>query len=133
MTMPRKDLVDVNVTRYYHCISRCVRRAMLCGQGYEHRKQWIEQRLELLADSFALSVCGFAAMDNHLHVLVRLDPDQFGAWSAEEVVRRWMAVYPPKRSIWTIRRPSASGSAPPPRMPGRSIAGARGWGTWAGS
>jgi hypothetical protein len=29
--------------------------------------------------------------------LVRLDPEQFGAWSAEEVVRRWMAVYPPKK------------------------------------
>jgi hypothetical protein len=26
MTMPRRQLVDVSVTRYYHCISRCVRR-----------------------------------------------------------------------------------------------------------
>jgi hypothetical protein len=25
MTMPRRQLVDVSVTRYYHCISRCVR------------------------------------------------------------------------------------------------------------
>jgi hypothetical protein len=28
-------------------------------------------------------------MDNHLHVLVRLDPDVATAWSDEEVVRRW--------------------------------------------
>jgi REP element-mobilizing transposase RayT len=96
MTMARKDLVDVQLTRYYHCISRCVRQAMLCGQGYEHRKIWIEERLELLARNFAVSVCGFAVMDNHLHVLVRLDPSQMESWSAEEVVRRWIGVYPPK-------------------------------------
>jgi hypothetical protein len=49
MTMPRRQLVDVSVTRYYHCISRCVRRAFLCGEGVTHRKASIEARLELLA------------------------------------------------------------------------------------
>ena len=48
MTMPRRQLVDVAVTRYYHCISRCVRRAFLCGEGVTHRKAWIEARLEVL-------------------------------------------------------------------------------------
>lgn len=96
MTMARKELVDVQVTRYYHCISRCVRRALLCGEGFDHRKQWIEDRLQLLAENFALSVCGFAVMDNHLHVLVRLDPALQAVWSAEAIVRRWIAVYPPR-------------------------------------
>ena len=45
MTMPRRQLVDVAVTRYYHCISRCVRRAFLCGEGVTHRNAWIEARL----------------------------------------------------------------------------------------
>ena len=58
MTMSRRQLVDVAVTRYYHCISRCVRRAFLCGEGVTHRKAWIEARLELLAKHFAISVCG---------------------------------------------------------------------------
>ncbi len=49
MTIPRRQLVDVAVPRYYHCISRCVRRAFLCGEGVTHRKAWIEARLELLA------------------------------------------------------------------------------------
>ncbi len=44
--------------------------------------------------------CGFglrfAVMDNHLHVLVRLDGDAAKAWSAAEVVRRWIEVYPPR-------------------------------------
>lgn len=96
MTTARGQLVDVSVTRYYHCISRCVRRAMLCGEGFEHRKQWIEDRLELLAGCFSVSVCGFSVMDNHLHVLVRIDPDDVTRWSDTEVVRRWITVYPPK-------------------------------------
>ena len=96
MTIARERLVDPSVTRYYHCISRCVRRAFLCGEGYEHRKQWIEDRLEVLAECFAVSVCGFAILDNHLHVLVRLDGDVANDWSAEEVVRRWIRVYPPR-------------------------------------
>ena len=98
MTTARGQLVDVTVTRYYHCISRCVRRAMLCGDGFEHRKQWIEDRLELLAGWFSVSVCGFSVMDNHLHALVRLDPEEAEGWSNEDVVRRWITVYPPKSS-----------------------------------
>ncbi len=46
MTMPRRQLVDVAVTRYYHCISRCVRRVFLCGEGVTHRKAWIEAWLD---------------------------------------------------------------------------------------
>ena len=96
MTIARRQLVDSSLTRYYHCTSRCVRRAFLCGEGFEHRKQWIEDRLELLAANFAVSVCGFCVMDNHLHVLCRLDPDVAKRWTHEEVVRRWIAVYPPR-------------------------------------
>ena len=97
MTMPRRQLVDVAVTRYYHCISRCVRRAFLCGEGVTHRKAWIEARLEVLAKHFSVSVCGFAILDNHLHVLFRLDPGIADGWSDEDVVRRWIAVYRPSR------------------------------------
>ena len=71
-------------------------RAAVCGEGFEHRKQWIEDRLELLAANFAVSVCGFAVMDDHFHVLARLDPRAASEWSDEKVVRRWMAVYPPR-------------------------------------
>ena len=64
--------------------------------GGVDRKQWIEDRLEMLNASFAVSVGGFAVMDNHLHVLCRLDPEDSKAWSDQEVVRRWISVYPPK-------------------------------------
>ena len=96
MTTARKELVDVNVTRWYHCISRCVRAAFLMAEGADDRKQWIEDRLKRLAEQFAVSVGGFAILDNHLHVLVRLDPGMAAKWTAREVVRRWIAVYPPR-------------------------------------
>ena len=35
-------------------------------------------------------------MDNHLHVLVRLDPDVAAGWSDEDVVRRWGRLFPPR-------------------------------------
>jgi len=66
------------------------------GEGQVDRKQWIEDRLKLLAENFAVAVGGFAVMDNHLHVLCRLDPDAAKQWSDEDIVRRWINVYPPK-------------------------------------
>ena len=33
MTMARAHLVDVSVTRWYHCVTRCVRRALLLGEA----------------------------------------------------------------------------------------------------
>ena len=45
----------------------------LCGHGFEDRKQWIEDRLKELVGVFAVELAGFAVMDNHLHLLVRLD------------------------------------------------------------
>ena len=53
----------MSATRYYHCISRCVRRAVFCSEGFEHRRQWIEDRLQTLSAAFASRVCGFAVMD----------------------------------------------------------------------
>ncbi len=45
----------------------------MLGDEEHNRKEWIENRLEELADCFAVAVAGFSAMDNHLHVLIRLD------------------------------------------------------------
>ncbi len=54
MTIARAHLVDPSVTRWYHCISRCVRRTFLLGEGPSDRKAWIEKRLEELAGLFSV-------------------------------------------------------------------------------
>ena len=96
MTIARAHLIDPSLTRWYHCVTRCVRRAHLLGDQEHNRKEWIESRLQELADCFALAVGGFSVMNNHLHVLLRLDPDIAEGWSDEEVVRRWGRLCPPR-------------------------------------
>ncbi len=96
MTTARKEIVDPSITRYYHCISKCVRGGELLGKGIENRKQWIEDRLKFLCQYFALSVAGYAFLDSHMHLLMRLDPELGAQWSDEQVVRNWFAIYPPR-------------------------------------
>jgi hypothetical protein len=98
MATARRELVDVHVTRWYHCINRCVRRAFLLSEGTFDRKAWIESRLDELAGIFAISVGGFSIMDNHLHVVLRLDAESASGWLDEGVVRRWGRLFPPRNA-----------------------------------
>lgn len=95
MTSARSKLVDPNVSRWYHCTTRCVRQAFLLSKGFE-RKAWLQERLREVSDVFAIAVAGFAIMDNHIHFLVRLDPAIAEQWTPEEVVKRWAMLHPPK-------------------------------------
>jgi putative transposase len=63
MATARAKLVDVSLARWYHCISRCVRKAFLLGERDDDRREWLENRLEELADIFAVAVGGFSMMD----------------------------------------------------------------------
>lgn len=94
MTVARSKIVNAADGGFYHCISRCVRRAFLCGDRYEHRKDWIRDRLRYLVDQFAVEVAGYAVMANHFHVIVRTWPQRTAEWSNLEVAQRWFAVYP---------------------------------------
>ncbi|HET9034067.1 MAG TPA: hypothetical protein VFN25_14330 [Dokdonella sp.] len=100
MTSARSHLVDPESPGFFHCISRCVRRAWLCGvdpyngKSYEHRREWVEQRLLELAEIYAVGLFAYAVMSNHLHVVMRIDPGAAATWSDEEVATRWIRLFP---------------------------------------
>lgn len=101
--IPRKFVFDPSEVGIYHCVNRCVRRAFLCGTDqvsgrcFDHRKEWIQRRLEFLAGQFGLDVLGFAIMSNHIHVVVRNRPDIVAGWSDDEVARRWWNIFPKRK------------------------------------
>ncbi|TVR90988.1 MAG: hypothetical protein EA418_14465 [Wenzhouxiangellaceae bacterium] len=100
MTYPRSHLVSEDESGCYHVVSRCVRRAFLCGKDkltgkcFEHRRNWIESRILELAECFAVSVFAYAVMSNHFHVVLHVDPTEAQALSDEEVAKRWLKAFP---------------------------------------
>ncbi|MEM9073088.1 MAG: transposase [Myxococcota bacterium] len=93
--MLRSERLNVDSTPYYHLMSRCVRRAFLCGkdphtgQDFEYRREWIEERLFELVGIFAVDLHAYAVMSNHVHLVVRVDKDRAEGWSDQEVIRRY--------------------------------------------
>lgn len=102
--LARGEVIDPASVQILHCTQRCVRRAFLCGDdpltgiNYEHRRVWIRQRLELLASIFAIDCLTFAVMHNHLHLVLRSRPDVLETWTDEQVARRWLRLFPPRRN-----------------------------------
>jgi len=100
MTAARYTKIDLGVTSYYHCMSRCVRRAFLCGKdfqtgkNYSHRKKWIVNGLKKLSKVFAIKVCAYAVMSNHYHLVLFLNAIEAKRWDDSEVISRWKSLFP---------------------------------------
>ena len=94
MTRLRSQIISLADTSFYHCVSRCVRRAFLCGedrysgQNFDHRKPWLVDRLALLGEVFAIDLAAYAIMSNHYHVVLHVDPARSRHWNRDDVIRR---------------------------------------------
>jgi REP element-mobilizing transposase RayT len=99
MTRARNQLICPEATPFYHTISRCVRRAFLCGEdsltgkNYEHRKSWVIERLRELADTFAIDICAYAIMSNHYHLVLRINQETARGWDIGQVIEQWEKLY----------------------------------------
>ncbi|WP_283710863.1 transposase [Pseudoalteromonas prydzensis] len=95
MATARKRQVSLADTKYYHCISRCVRRAFLCGEdhftghSYEHRRGWVEDKLLELTKVFCIDVCAYAVMSNHTHLVLYVDDKKVNRLNDKAIVIRW--------------------------------------------
>ncbi len=95
MAIARKQLISVDATPYYHCVSRCVRQSFLCGKdsntnkSYEHRREWVEHKIQSLTYTYCIDVCSYAVMSNHYHLVLHINRDKALELSLNEVIERW--------------------------------------------
>ena len=91
MPRARHTQIVIESTPYYHCVSRCVRRAFLCGRDessgkdYEHRREWIEEEILRLAGIFALDVAAYAVMSNHFHIVLYIKTAECENWTDKQL------------------------------------------------
>ena len=99
MTQCRSSLISVVDTPYYHCISRCVRRAFLCGRdsytgkNFDHRRTWMIERIRFLSDIFCIDICAYAIMSNHYHLVLMINEEESEACTDEMVCDKWYKLY----------------------------------------
>ena len=102
--------INLKETRYYQCISRCVRQMFLCGtdvssgQYFEHRKQWIKNRMQFLSRHFAIDICSYAIMSNHYHIVLKVNINWLMSLSQEDIISRWSAVFSCKPKMRKLMR-----------------------------
>lgn len=98
MTFPRSQVIRKGEDGNYHCWSRCVRRALLCGEdpvtgkNFDHRRDWIRERLKFLSNLLSIEVLAYSLMPNHQHLLLRVLHSKAVRWTPEEVAFRWLRI-----------------------------------------
>ena len=97
MTVARNQQICVEETPYYHIVSRCVRRAFLCGEdsvsgrSFEHRRKWLVDRIKFVTSVFDIDVCSYAIMSNHFHIVLRVGDTS--EWPANRILMAWQTLY----------------------------------------
>lgn len=90
----RSQQVDASKSRVYHCSSRLVRRASLCGQdpvtgrNQSHRRRWVEERTKFLSRVLLIDCLAITVMPNFVHHVLRNRPDLARRLSTREILAR---------------------------------------------
>lgn len=101
---PRSEIVRPGEPGIYHVWTRTVRQAFLCGvdpvsgSDYSERRTWIREFQEVIAGQFAIEIAFRCEMSNHLHLVLKVQPEVVKHWSDTEVVTRWLRL---KRLVWS--------------------------------
>ena len=96
---------------------QALRRAYLCGpdpltdQNHVHSRQWIENRIRILSSLFAIDICAYAVMSNHLHLVVKLCPNERDELTDADIVERWTSLFKGPLLVQRWRAGEALGSA----------------------
>lgn len=99
MTMARSTQIDFEATQFYHCMTRCVRGAYLCGidhqsgRDYSERKTLVVNRIEELAQIFSIHIASYAVMSNHYHIVLYVNCSLGQSWDDSEVISRWAQLF----------------------------------------
>jgi hypothetical protein len=105
MVQPRRSLIKLHDTPYYHVAVRCVRRAWLSGvdaasgKDYSHRAAWALERMTRLASVFCIDVGAYAIMRNCYEAVLHIDRARGARLTAQEVIQRWCTLYRPPKLI----------------------------------
>ena len=74
-----------------HVMARTVRRCFLLGddavtgKNYDHRKQWIDDKIVHQARHFGIDLLCQSILSNHFHLVLRSRPDMVKEWDNSEV------------------------------------------------
>ena len=116
MTYVRSILVPPGSPGTYHCVSRCVRRALSVRRGSSVKTVARAQAPvgrrsnRRTGGHLRRRDLGYAMMSNHLHVVEEVIPQASEKWSAEEVAGRWLKLYSRQDQDTTKRAETLSGN-----------------------
>lgn len=94
----------------FHCVSRCVRRAFLCGEdrltgrSFAHRRLWVEDRIHELAGIFGVAIWGDA--------VIRITGHPCRGLKARSIMTPAVSTGPPRRRTTPCPRPNPAYTAP---------------------
>ncbi len=81
------------------------------GQSFEHRRQWMIERIRFLTNIFAIDICSYAIMSNHYHLVLHIKEQEIDAYSEQDICDNWCRLYscPVLVSRWQLGELTSEG------------------------